>query len=269
MGWLASLDLGFAAQTTTLASRLDGGALVYLGPVVHPRIGWAKQFTAPVGWFVAVSVGVSMQFPVGAPHANPMWKATFRQPMQSAFTIGFESGLAPGGRSAMRAVGLVVLTFAAVVLTACEPECEPVPPGALGELTTLGEKEFIAQKRLPPVTDWELLIAEDGLPLAYTDWVPRTGTAAVPPCCSSTARRPTVRSTRPSGKGLAEEGVFARLIDLRGHGYSRCLAPGRCDPTDTPTYEESETTWPGRPGDKTLPSQQDRQAPPLTSSQPH
>lgn len=92
-GGFASVDVGFAAQTTTLASRTDGGALVQLGPVVHPRVGWARQFTAPFGWFLAVSAGVNLHFPLGAPHSNPLWEASFRRAVQPALTLGIESGL--------------------------------------------------------------------------------------------------------------------------------------------------------------------------------
>jgi len=46
-GLFGSLDAGFSALTQSVGSTVDGGALVYLGPVVHPRIGWAHQFFAP------------------------------------------------------------------------------------------------------------------------------------------------------------------------------------------------------------------------------
>jgi hypothetical protein len=66
---------------------------VYLGPVVHPRIGWAHPFFAPVGWFVAVSIGASVQFPVGPAHSNPLWEERFGRTAVGAFTFSIESGL--------------------------------------------------------------------------------------------------------------------------------------------------------------------------------
>jgi len=92
-GVFASLDAGFSFLTQTVASRTGGGALLYPGPVVHPRIGWAWQFFEPFGWFIAASVGLSVHLPVGAPHRNPLWEESFQRGALPALTIGLESGL--------------------------------------------------------------------------------------------------------------------------------------------------------------------------------
>ena len=98
-GGFAALDVGFEAMTVAVSSALDGGALVYLGPSVHPRIGWLAQVTEPLGWFVAITAGLNLHLPVGRPHANPLWEHPFRQSVIPAFTLGLESGFGlKGGR---------------------------------------------------------------------------------------------------------------------------------------------------------------------------
>lgn len=92
MGLFASLDLGFTAHTLSLGSLSDGGALVYLGPSIHPRVGWAKQLSGPLGSFLAVSLGVNVQFPLGSPHTNPLWEESFARAALPALTLGVESG---------------------------------------------------------------------------------------------------------------------------------------------------------------------------------
>lgn len=92
-GLFASLDAGFSAVTQSVSSALDGGALVYLGPSVHPRVGWSWLASQPMGWFVAVSAGINVHLPIGASHSNPMWETSFDRGAITAFTLGIESGL--------------------------------------------------------------------------------------------------------------------------------------------------------------------------------
>lgn len=51
LGFFASLDAGFSAFTQSVSSSVDGGALVYMGPSLHPRVGWLIQLTRPWGSF--------------------------------------------------------------------------------------------------------------------------------------------------------------------------------------------------------------------------
>ncbi len=92
-GAMASMDLGFSVLTQSVASELEGGALVYMGPVAHPRIGWSRQLSGPVGPFLAVVLGGSLQLPVGDPHRNPLWEEPFDRKLVGAVTLGIESGL--------------------------------------------------------------------------------------------------------------------------------------------------------------------------------
>lgn len=147
----------------------------------------------------------------------------------------------------MRKEILVALAGAALV-AGCDPTCEPVPPGELGALTAW-EQEFLAGGQLPDVPGRSFLTAEDGLRLAWTDWVPAAWDGSGPAVLLVHGSSSHGALYAALGQGLADEGVWARVIDLRGHGHSRCVAPGRCDPLEVPTYEESDITWPGRPGD--------------------
>jgi len=51
------------------------------------------------------------------------------------------------------------------------------------------------------------------------------------------------------GEGLAAQGVLARVVDLRGHGLSACVAPSECGTEAARVYEDDGAYWPGRPGD--------------------
>jgi hypothetical protein len=92
-GVLASVDFGFSVLTHAVASELEGGALVYKGPLVHPRVGWGRQFGGPVGPFVALVVGATLQLPAGPAHSIPLWEEPFERRLVSALTVGIESGL--------------------------------------------------------------------------------------------------------------------------------------------------------------------------------
>ncbi len=95
-GLLASLSLGFSSLTQSVSSTIDGGALVYLGPSVHPRIGWTWLASRPLGWAVAITTGVNLHFPIGSPHTNPLWEEPFRRALLPSFTLGIESGFGTG-----------------------------------------------------------------------------------------------------------------------------------------------------------------------------
>jgi hypothetical protein len=92
LGLFASLDAGFSFLSQAVASRAGGGALLYPGPVIHPRVGWVWQFFEPFGWFLAGSIGVSVHVPMGPAHTNPLWEEPFRRGVLPAFTVGLESG---------------------------------------------------------------------------------------------------------------------------------------------------------------------------------
>jgi alpha-beta hydrolase superfamily lysophospholipase len=129
----------------------------------------------------------------------------------------------------------------------CAPVCEPEPPGNIGA-PTAWEARFLAERRLPEAPPLAGLIAEDGLLLAYSDYVPVAwnGQGAVVLVVHGSSARGALYSAL--GSGLARRGVYARLIDLRGHGNSRCSAKDVCGP-DEVSFSDDGRTWPGRPGD--------------------
>ncbi len=143
---------------------------------------------------------------------------------------------------------LLVLPLVAVLLTACSEPCEPVPEGGLGELTAW-EADYADSAQWPDPPEVEYLDGEDGLPLAYTDWLPDDwdGTGPVVVLVHGSSAHGGLYSVL--GEGLAARGVLARLIDMRGHGLSRCPVLPDCDPAELPSYTDDGSYWPGRPGD--------------------
>ena len=89
LGLFGGLDLGFGSLSQSVGSTIEGGALVYLGPYLHPRIGYAFVGRGPM---VAVTVGYNLQLPVGSAHEQALWEASFARPQVHAFTVGIESG---------------------------------------------------------------------------------------------------------------------------------------------------------------------------------
>ena len=85
----ASLNLGFGVHSHSLGSERQGGALVYMGPVLQPQLGYTLPITPS---FVHVSLGYSLLVPLGAAHDQPLWEADFRRPVIHSFMLGVESG---------------------------------------------------------------------------------------------------------------------------------------------------------------------------------
>lgn len=141
------------------------------------------------------------------------------------------------------------LTLTMLSLTGCEPECEPAPEGSLGELTSW-EQEFVLGDNLPSPPSIEYLEAEDGLELAYTDWIPDDwdGSGEIVLLVHGSSAYGELYGVL--GERLAARGVLARLIDVRGHGRSRCAPPSQCGEDANPDQVEDDGSyWPGRPGD--------------------
>lgn len=137
-----------------------------------------------------------------------------------------------------------------LLLLACAgpEECE-IPADGLGALTAW-EESFLQSGDRPDAPPVAFLDAEDGLPLAYREWVPAdwegTGAAVVfVPGSSAHSGLYTV-----IGAGLADRGVLVRIIDVRGHGLSVCAADGCGDPaTVDRSPADDGATWVGRVGD--------------------
>ncbi len=92
-GFDLTLDLAFAVHNMTIGSPVQGGALTYMGPAVQPRFGYTI-LRGPS--FLRLTLGYSAQFPIGAPHNQPLWGDSYRMPVIHAFLIGVESGFGSG-----------------------------------------------------------------------------------------------------------------------------------------------------------------------------
>ncbi len=145
-------------------------------------------------------------------------------------------------------VAAVIATSAGFGTSACSPECVPVPPGSLGELTPR-EEAFLADGGLPLPPERQFMLAEDGLPLAFFDMgpdIPDDEVAAAALVVHGSSAHGALYTA--IGSGLASRGVAARLIDLRGHGFSRCSAPGVCGDGAAAVYDDG-SYFVGRVGD--------------------
>ena len=88
-GFDVTLDAGFAVHGLSVGSTVQGGALIYMGPALQPRVGWVPPLR---GAFFRVVVGYSILFPLNEPHSQPLWEDDFRQLPIHAFLFGIESG---------------------------------------------------------------------------------------------------------------------------------------------------------------------------------
>ena len=89
-GFDATLDAGFTVHSMSVGSTDQGGALVYMGPAIQPRVGWVPPLR---GSFLRLAVGYSIMFPVNRPHDQVLWEEEFRQMPIHAFLFGVESGI--------------------------------------------------------------------------------------------------------------------------------------------------------------------------------
>ena len=87
-GLSAMLDIGFAVLTHAVASEAQGGALVYIGPMVHPRVAFSPLDTP----FLQFTLGYVVQAPLGAAHENPLWEEGFERTLVHGLTFGIETG---------------------------------------------------------------------------------------------------------------------------------------------------------------------------------
>ena len=90
-GTAVEAEVGFASQAVTVGSERQGGALVYLGPYLHPRLTYTVSPREP---FLQVSLGYYLHVPVGAAHSNPLWEDSFDVPVIHAGTLSVEIGFA-------------------------------------------------------------------------------------------------------------------------------------------------------------------------------
>lgn len=82
-------DIGLAAVSQSVGSERQGGALVYLGPFVQPRIT-VRLVDGP--GVVEIAGGWAFSFPVGAAHSNALWEEPFTRRMLQGPTVAVHSG---------------------------------------------------------------------------------------------------------------------------------------------------------------------------------
>jgi pimeloyl-ACP methyl ester carboxylesterase len=126
----------------------------------------------------------------------------------------------------------------------------PCDDDSLGKLPQW-ETDFIESGSLPQVPAASFLSGEEGLALAYRDWIPDNwdGEGTIVLFVHGSSAHSAEYSVL--GEGLSRNGVYARFIDVRGHGLSICTATGECDnPEQIPrTYIDDNRYYPGRIGD--------------------
>lgn len=87
---LVEAEAGFASLTHSVGSEVQGGALVYLGPYIHPR-GGLVLLSAPQ--HIELQLGYLLQVPVGAAHQQVLWEEDFRRPVVHGGTLAVQMGL--------------------------------------------------------------------------------------------------------------------------------------------------------------------------------
>lgn len=87
-------DVGFSSLSASVGSEDQGGALVYLGPFVQPRLTWRIVDGPGV---VALSAGWMVQLPLGQPHDQPLWEDSFDRALFQGPTLAVHSGLGTRG----------------------------------------------------------------------------------------------------------------------------------------------------------------------------
>jgi len=138
----------------------------------------------------------------------------------------------------------------------CAEDACPYGNTPLGTLTQW-EQTWLDAGGAPESPEAETLLGEDGLQLAYRDWVPAdwTGEGAVAVVVPGAGSH-----SEPYGQlgaTMSELGVYTRIIDVRGHGRSVCESVLSCvDPAHTPRQpDDNGQYYPGRVGDSADPGQ--------------
>lgn len=86
-----AFETGFASFSQSVASATGGGAMVYLGPYIQPRITF---YLHKFRWLGEVSVGYYMHFPLGPAHSNPLWEEPFTRNVIHGVCISIGCGFA-------------------------------------------------------------------------------------------------------------------------------------------------------------------------------
>ena len=144
--------------------------------------------------------------------------------------------------------------LAALALLGLLSGCAPTPctfaDEPLGTLTDW-EDAWLEAGGAPESPSFDILTAEDGLALAYRDWVPPGWTGEGPVAVLVPGSSSHSEHYAQLGATLSEDGVYTRILDVRGHGRSVCESATSCDaPDHTPRQPADDGRYyPGRVGD--------------------
>lgn len=86
---------GFANVGHTVGSATGGGALVYLGPYLEPRLSLGLLDGPGV---VEVSLAGLLEVPVGPAHHNALWEEPFRRAVLGGASVALVGGLGTEAR---------------------------------------------------------------------------------------------------------------------------------------------------------------------------
>ncbi len=131
----------------------------------------------------------------------------------------------------------------------CDPPCPASDGDGLGQLAGW-EQDFIDEGGQSPAPPPAFLEGEEGVWLAYREWSPPVwdGSGDVALVIHGSSAHSALYTVW--AEALAENGIHARLIDLRGHGLSLCTdAP--CSAAEPPSRDviDDGRYFPGRIGD--------------------
>lgn len=87
-------DIGFQATSMAVGSTVQGGALVYLGPFVQPRVT-VRLVDGP--GVVELAAGWFLHVPLGDAHDNALWEEPFDRTLFQGPTIAVHSGFGTRG----------------------------------------------------------------------------------------------------------------------------------------------------------------------------
>jgi alpha-beta hydrolase superfamily lysophospholipase len=147
--------------------------------------------------------------------------------------------------------------LALLLVSACgnTDECA-IPDNALGS-PTAWEQDWLDAGGAPESPAPAAILGEDGLALAHRDWVPVDWDGTGPALVLVPGSSSHSEAYAQLGAALSDNGVYTRIIDVRGHGLSVCRSATDCtDPTFTPRQPVDDSTYfPGRLGDAADPDQ--------------
>jgi alpha-beta hydrolase superfamily lysophospholipase len=138
----------------------------------------------------------------------------------------------------------------ALLAVGCADEPCDFSSAPLGTLTAW-ESDWLAAGGAPSPPEAQTLLAEDGLKLAFVDWIPADWAPDGPVAVLVPGSSSHSEAYAQLGATMSEAGVYTRIIDVRGHGRSVCESMHLCeDPLQAPRAPTDDGVYYiGRVGD--------------------